>query len=166
MRTTKFVILMAFVSVTCSAFTNLAIHRRFNATCTDASVWCLGLMSHVTQTTPNVTGGPQALEGYALVNHPNGRVRQVLATIGNIELKGAGATADARALQGSVVVNGPGRVDFATSLNLVGCVRQGGYDGPIDVGRCDYVTFGNGWSLRPDGDALLLCDPRGVCRPL
>ena len=28
----------------------------------------------------------------------------------------------------------------------------------------DYITFDNGWSIRPSGTALLLCPPTGDCR--
>jgi len=166
MKTTKLVILFVLSSTVASAFTNLAIKRLEQYVCTDDTVWCLGFMSRVEQHTPNFTGGPQALEGYTYLNHNQGRVRLAFGTLGNIEVHGAGTTSDARALQGGVVVSGPGRVSFGTSLYLVGCVKHGDYTGTLNVGRCDYVTFGNGWSIRPDGPALVLCDPQNRCRQL
>ena len=137
----------------------------FEHTC-GGDTWCLGTVSVVHQDTPNSAGGPQALEGYTAVNHAIGTVRLVMGTIGNIELGGGSRTVVqyATALQGGLVVTGAGRVDHATSLTLIQPRAHGDYTGPVNVGRVDYITFDNGWSIRPDGDRLLICDKMDVCR--
>lgn len=123
----------------------------------------LGKLFGVVQRTPGA--GPQAVEGYTLVAHDVGTVGLALGTIGNVEVQGRGRTEQVRALQGGIVVSGPGRVDHAANIVLAGVQKHSDYDGPTDVGRVDYILFGNGWSIRPDGARLLLCDPQNVCRP-
>lgn len=137
----------------------------FEHTC-NGDTWCLGTVSVVNQMYPNADGGPQALEGYTVVKHEIGTVRLVMGTIGNIELGGGSRTVveSAVALQGGLVVTGPGYVAHATSLSLVQPRAHGGYTGGVNLGRVDYITFDNGWSIRPDGDQLSICDPKGMCR--
>lgn len=130
----------------------------------DYSIVC-GAFS-ITQPTESL-GGPQALEGYTTVAHPRGTVALAIGTIGNVELAGAGDVASARALQGGIVINGPGIVDHATSLFLAAPQRIDGYTGPVRINRADWITFGSsGWSIRPDGDRILLCDAQDRCRDL
>jgi hypothetical protein len=111
-------------------------------------------------------GGPQALEGYTYVDHPSGTVGLAIGAIGNVEVAGSGAVTSARGLQGGIVISGPGVVDHASSLTLVAPQPTGGYTGPVNVRRADFITFSNGWSVRPDGARILLCDPNDRCRDL
>lgn len=128
--------------------------------------WCLGTSSVVRQDNANDIGGPQALEGYTIVAHKEGKVQLVLGTIGNIELGGASGTVVdvAAALNGGLVVTGPGVVQEAISLSLAAAKPHGSYKGPVNVKTSTYIKFDNGWRIRPSGPDLLLCDPSGSCR--
>jgi hypothetical protein len=125
--------------------------------------YCLGTASVVRQETGSPNGGPQALEGYSVVNNPAGSVvRHASGTIGNLEIAGAGAVTIARSLTTGLVFSGSGRVKHASTLNLfVG--RKAGYTGPVNVERLDFITFPNGWSLRGplDGSYMILVDQHG-----
>lgn len=126
----------------------------------------VGVQSHITQQTDSI-GGPQALEGYTLVAHDRGTVALALGTIGNVEQNGAGDVNRIASLQGGGVVTGPGRVHQWSALSLFQPrARRSApaYTGPVNIDRFDYITFDNGWSIRPNGDQLQLCDPRGICR--
>lgn len=144
------------------------ITRRYQQTCAEGrwTRWTLCGLYYITQSQPAPSGGPQALEGYAVVQHRAGTVQLAIGTLGNIELAGAAGTETERAvaLGGGLVVAGPGHVAHATSLSLNQPHKHSTYDGPMSIDRIDYVTFDNGWSIRPDGDNLLICDPRDHCR--
>lgn len=142
------------------------ISRIYQHTCrASTSRWTVCGEFTITQSTPS-PGGPQALEGYTYVNHPTGVVGLALGTVGNVEVGGTGEVLDVRALQGGVIISGPGDVEHATSLMLMAPKPAGDYHGQVNVKRADYLSFDNGWSLRPDGDRLLLCDPHDRCRDL
>jgi hypothetical protein len=130
--------------------------------------WCLGTASVVRQEMPNPTGGPQALEGYTHVTHKSGTVALAIGTLGNVELGGASGTVTERAyaLAGGFVVTGPGVVNHPVTLSLGQPKRHGGYEGAMNVKDPVYIEFDNGWSFRPSGADLLLCDPGGRCRTL
>jgi hypothetical protein len=115
---------------------------------------------------PMPKGGPQALEGYTYLEHSHGLVKRAIGTIGNVEVAAQGDTDTVRGMQAGVVVSGPGNVGLATSLYLAQARRRSDYQGSTHVERVDYITFDNGWSIRPDREHLLLCDPQGVCRRL
>ena len=159
-------VVAALLGATCaraeSIWSEIGIRTRQNCTASQAR-WSLCTLFHITQSTAS-EGGPQALEGYTYVNHPRGSVGLAIGTLGNIELAATGDTKSARALQGGVVVSGPGRVEHATTLYLSQPKRRGDYPGPTQIERADYVTFDNGWSIRPQGDRLLICAPTNTCR--
>lgn len=139
---------------------------RYQDQCRESSArWTLCRLVSIDQATPSL-GGPQALEGYTTVRHDEGTVALALGIIGNVELAGVGHTGSARALQGGIVVSGPGQVDQAYALVLLSPQRKGGYDGPVNVTEGGFILFGNHWSIRPDGARLLLCNPQGECRDL
>lgn len=140
--------------------------HQFGGRCNPGDRWCLGAASVVRQDTPNANGGPQALEGYTHVNHQTGSVKLALGTLGNIELGGASGTVTemAYALNGGLVVTGPGVVERAAALTLATPKRHGDYTGPINVKESLYIAFDNGWTIKPQGPDLLICRPDGTCR--
>lgn len=139
--------------------------HQLGGVCQPADRYCLGAASVVRQSTPS-EGGPQALEGYTHVAHQTGRVQLAIGTIGNVELGGASGTVtdSARALQGGLVVTGPGYIERAVSLSLHQAKPKGDYTGAVNVKESIYIEFDNGWTIRPLGPDLLFCDPSGKCR--
>lgn len=139
----------------------------FEAACR-FETWCLGAVSVVHQRTANERGGPQALEGYTVIE-TRGRVRLAMGTIGNVEQAGSGEIVEVRPLQSGGVLTGTGRVHRWTSLFL---------DRPKDKTPnqiVDYraIQFDNGLHLTTGVDPrdgkpyLALCpdDPRaGPCQ--
>lgn len=146
-----------------------ALGIRFRDACTQGTTrWSLCRLAYIEQTTSAPDGGPQALEGYTKVNHTSGKVQLPMSVIANQELSGGSGTVvqDARVFQAGAVVSDAGVVEDLTFLNLTGPNRMGGYDGPINIKRVTYLRFPNGWTIRPGGSGLLLCDPRDACRGL
>lgn len=134
--------------------------QNMGGTCQPGPRWCLGAVSVVKQLTGS-EGGPQALEGYTLVD-TRGSVRLAHGTIGNIEQAGDGDLIEARPLQSGGVVTGQGRVSRWIGLFI---------DKPKEARAgqvADYraIQFSNGLFLTPDmqdGKPILkLCpdDPR------
>jgi hypothetical protein len=99
----------AFVlgAVTLGAVGPVAMHN-FGGTCPVGPRWCLGTVSVVKQLTGS-EGGPQALEGYTIVE-TRAAVRLAHGTIGNIEQAGSGDLIEARPLQSGGILTGQGRV--------------------------------------------------------
>jgi len=125
--------------------------------------WTLCGLFYVQQYAPSPDGGPQALEGYVELTH-EGHVDLAMGTIGNIEQAGTGSVNRAIALTGGIVVSGPGQINEAIALSLSPTRRKGGYSGVINVKNQIYISFDNGWTIRPDGADLILCSPRNICR--
>jgi len=109
-------------------------------------------------------GGPQALEGYVKIAHDRGVVALAIGAIGNVEQNGAGDVTEIRSTQSGGVVTGPGRVHHWTGHYFAQPRRAANYTGAVNLDVVDYATFDNGWAIRPSGDRLLICDPRGECR--
>jgi hypothetical protein len=153
-------------SLGAEAWSDIAInHRQDCMTKPPLTRWTLCGLFMVLQAEGSPTGGPQALEGYVEMTHLSpGSVDLAIGTIGNVEHAGSGAVRRIEALRGGVMISGPGRVQEAAALSLYQATRKGGYAGPVNVDRSIYIQFDNGWSMRPDGEALLLCDPHGRCR--
>ena len=137
----------------------LFVQYLYNTVAAPSDRWTVGVQSIVEQHTANDTGGPQALEGWTKVQHDRGVVRLALGAIGNVEVTGQGEVDMARSLQGGGRVAPSSHVRHWSSLTL--SVPTTG-----QVDRVDYITFDNGWSLRPQGAALVVCSPQQVCRPL
>lgn len=133
--------------------------------CTGISdLWRVCGAFRIEQTLPNPNGGPQALEGYVDLAHPFGDVKLAIGTIGNIEVSGSGHTIEARSMQAGGVISGSGIVDEWNSLVLAEPGRKAGATGSVT--KVNYIKFGNGWTIRPLGSRLLICDPNGNCRDL
>lgn len=143
-------------------FAGLYVNTAYRAIGTSQTT--VGLQSVIDQPVENRAGGPQALEGYTRISHTRGSVKLAIGTIGNVEMNARGDVETMRSLQAGGVITSDGRVKQATGLFLSKPVAGEGYQGPVNVDRYDYVTFDNGWSIRPDGKRLLLCDPENVCR--
>lgn len=122
------------------------------------------LQARVDAPTALPAGGPQALEGYAVVSHDRGTTRLALGTIGNVQMDARGDTTEIRSLQAGGVITNDGHVSRWSGVFISQPSAGLGYAGPTHLDRYDYITFDNGWSLRPDGDRLLLCPPSGSCR--
>ena len=138
--------------------------RRYVQSCAGAQTrWTVCGMSLIVQREPSV-GGPQALEGYTQVAHQSGTVGLALGTIGNVEVAGSGNTTEVRSMQAGGVITGNGSVQHWTGIALSRPQAVNGARGSIE--RYDYITFDNGWSIRPDGERLLICNRDSVCRPL
>lgn len=147
-------------------FTPLAIRVLYDQDAAATASSTVGVQSRMTQRVAS-PGGPQALEGYTLVAHDRGSVALAIGTIGNVEMNGAGNVGFIRGLQSGGVVTGPGRVGVWSGLFLSQPRARASappYVGPVNIERYDYITFDNGWSIRPNGDALILCNPLGNCR--
>lgn len=126
----------------------------------------VAVQAHITQRRASA-GGPQALEGYTLLDHDAGSVRLALGTIGNVEVHGAGAVAEIASLQAGGVVTGPGHVGVWSGLKIVRPAARTSapaYLGPVNIDQFNDITFSNGWTIRTAGAGLNLCDPRGICR--
>lgn len=81
------------------------------------------------------TSGPQALEGFAYLNHTSGTTSLALATIGNIQHDGAGGTiTEARAFTGNVLSLNTGNTTTAKIFAAGGIGRQGGATGTTTTG--------------------------------
>lgn len=76
----------------------------------------------------------------------------------------AGNIPEVRSLEVGAAITGAGHVNHWTGIFLA--QPRGATTKPAQIDRVDYVTFDNGWSIRPDRDRLLLCAPNGSCRPL
>jgi hypothetical protein len=126
----------------------------------------VNVQSVIHQQTASLEGGPQAFEGYTLIEHDRGTVNIAIGTIGNVEQNGAGEVNDIRSMQAGGVVTGPGRVHHWAGLSISAPRARSDYKGAVNIERYDYVDFDNGWSIRPDGKRLLICDPKNICRPL
>ena len=143
----------------------------------------------VHQAMPN--GGPQAFECYTYDDHAEGTTRLAFGCVSNVELAGAGKTAEIR---GGGVLSGSGRVDYwrmnETSVDVTS--STGGSIGVlcalcpqfpaqgVDERRgvwiedasasnlmaggvtVPMVKFTNGWSLRAAKDSMELRDANGV----
>ncbi len=110
-------------------------------------------------------GGPQGLEGYVRLSHDRGTTALAIGTIGNVELNARGSVTAIRSLQSGGVITNSGHVDRWSGLYLTHPRAGLGYTGPVNIARYDYITFDNGWSLRPTADnaALEVCSPQNVC---
>lgn len=135
-------------------------------TAVSGSFTMVGVQSRITAPIAVKDGGPQALEGYCAVSHDRGTTRLALGTIGNVEMNARGQTIEIRSMQAGGVITNDGHVARWSGLYLSRPVAGEGYTGPTHVDRYDYVTFDNGWSIRPDGDRLLVCDTQNVCHSL
>jgi hypothetical protein len=138
--------------------------RRYVQSCSGAKTrWTLCGLSYIVQREPSM-GGPQALEGYTQLAHESGTVALALGTIGNVEVAGRGQTNEVRSMQAGGVITGDGSVAHWSGITLSRPVPVKGARGSIQ--RYDYITFDNGWSIRPDGEKLMICNRDSVCRPL
>jgi hypothetical protein len=170
---TRTVIGVMFLTSLCASVTTLALTEgpramhNFGGTCSPSSgQWCLGTVSVVRQMTAS-EGGPQALEGYTIVD-TRGTVRLAHGTIGNIEQAGSGDLSEARPLQSGGVVSGTGRVHRWTGLFIDRPKTMGTNDPAPNVIDYRAIQFSNGLFLTPDVDPkdgkpiLKLCtnDPR------
>lgn len=126
----------------------------------------VGLQSRISSPLAVEQGGPQALEGYTILSHDRGNTRLAFGSLGNVEMNARGTTTEIRSMQAGGVITADGRVSRWSGLYLSRPRAGEGYDGPVNVDRYDYITFDNGWSIRPDGDRLQICDKSGVCRGL
>jgi hypothetical protein len=144
-------------------FSGIFITTSFHAVGTGQTT--VGVQSVIDQPVENPAGGPQALEGYTRLSHSRGTVRLALGTIGNVELNAHGDTTLVRSLQAGGVITNDGPVQQWSGLFLSKPVAGEGYRGSTNVKRYDYITFDNGWSIRPDGKNLLICTPANTCRP-
>jgi hypothetical protein len=159
--------LLAVPFVACSVAQSIVSLRvRFqDDTFSDAAARStVGRQSLIQQLAAAPDGGPQALEGYTLIAHDRGLVRLAIGTIGNVEMNGAGDVDEIRSMQSGGVITNGGHVAHWTGHHFARPTRGPGYTGPINVDVIDYVTFDNGWAIRPSGERLLFCDPRGECR--
>lgn len=152
------------ISAIVSAMATLSVNYVFLTHC--SSQTCVGVQSRTSALVAMPDGGPQALEGYTTIAHDRGLVKLALGTIGNVEMNARGDVAMVRSLQAGGVVTNDGRVQQWSGLYLSRPRAGEGYAGAVNVQRFDYVTFDNGWSIRPDGDRLLICDSKGICRGL
>jgi Chaperone of endosialidase len=82
--------------------------------------------------------GPQALEGYALVEHASGTTALAIGTIGNMEIAAQGATTLARAVQAGVIITSTGGGTDAACFDAEPAGRAFGGSG----------TFTNGYGLK------------------
>lgn len=162
--TTAAMVLTFGVGWACASmpWAGIAIRYRQNCTGDRQASWSLCALFYLAQTEPAPDGGPQALEGYTVLQHDVGTVAMAHGTLGNIEFAGAGRTKQARSLQAGGVITGSGVVEHWSGLYLSQPQASHGATGRIE--RRDYITFDNGWSLRPRGEQLLICDPSGGCR--
>jgi len=130
---------------------------------------------------PMPTGGPQGLEGYVYIKHPEGKTRLAIGTIGNVEVAGSGAVTEIRSMQAGGIVSGSGRVDKWVGILLarpggkrdrVGAYHPIVSDDPTGQTvlrgsiTTDAISFSNGWSLHVQGDSLELTDSAGNRRQL
>ena len=161
---------IALIAVVCGSewaaaqmtWTDIAIRYRQDCTHDLHARWTLCGLFYASQSDPAPDGGPQALEGYTVVQHDVGTVALAIGTIGNVELAGAGRTKEARSLQAGGVITGSGVTERWVGLAISQPQPADGATGRIE--RREYVAFDNGWSIRPDGARLLICDPQSQCR--
>ena len=148
-----------------TAWTDIsARHQQVCAVEDTASRWMICGLFYAHQKVAS-EGGPQALEGYTVVDHDSGRVRHAMATIGNMELSGASGTVTevADALTGGFVVSDRGVVEQANSLMLRRPVAHGTYQGPVNVLNHAYINLDGVWQFKIEGDDLLICHRSGTC---
>ncbi|XHS80433.1 hypothetical protein ACFJGW_10785 [Burkholderiaceae bacterium UC74_6] len=127
------------------------------------------------------TGGPQGLEGYVYIKHPEGKTRLAIGTIGNVEVAGTGSVTEIRSMQAGGIVSGTGHVDKWVGILLahpggqhdrVGSYHPIVSDDPSGQTvlrgsiTTDAISFSNGWSLHVQGDSLELTDAGGKPRQL
>jgi hypothetical protein len=137
------------------------VTKRYAQSCTGGDTrWTLCSLSYIVQRQPS-EGGPQALEGYTQIAHQSGTVALALGTIGNVEVAGRGRTTEVRSMQAGGVITGDGSVQHWSGITLSRPQAVNGARGSVD--RYDYITFDNGWSIRPDGEKLLICDRDSAC---
>jgi hypothetical protein len=86
-----------------------------------------------------------------------------MGTIGNVEQAGSGSIGRVVALQGGLVFTGSGNVGEYVGLNLPPPQRHGDYRGPVNIDKVTYINMG-GWTFKPDGPDLLLCDWAEKCQ--
>ena len=145
-----------------SVMVGLYVQTMFTAVC--GSTTTVGVQSRISSPVAVPTGGPQALEGYTTIAHDRGNTRLAFGTIGNVEMNGRGTVTEIRSMQAGGVVTNDGRVKHWIGLALSTPRAGEGYTGPANIDKFDYIKFDNGWSIRPDGDRLLICDKTDVCR--
>lgn len=164
--TTALALFVGGIGVACAApAVWTSINRVHETVCRDGlQQWTICGLFYMQQTSPSPIGGPQGVEGYTVVNVREGHVGLAMGALGNVEQAGEGSIGRIVALQGGIVVNGPGGIGEAVSLNLPGVLKHGDYTGPVNVAKQKYIQFGNGWSFRPDGADLLLCDWAEQCQ--
>jgi hypothetical protein len=133
--------------------------------CASNTRWCLGTASVVRQLTSS-EGGPQALEGYTIVD-TRGSVRLAHGTIGNIEQAGSGELIEARPLQSGGTITGSGRVHRWTGVFIDRPKTMGTSEPAPNVIDFRAIQFDNGLYLTTATDTdgkpmLLVCpsDPR------
>jgi hypothetical protein len=126
----------------------------------------VGLMSRVQAPLAMEQGSVQGIEGYVKLEHDRGNTKLAIGSIGNVENNARGTTTMVRSVQAGGGVTNDGTVQQWSGVFISRPVAADGYDGPVNVKRFDYITFDNGWSIRPDGKRLQLCDPDNVCRGL
>jgi len=161
-------VILAGVALTVCAVhagTSLYIARKVTTTASQTMANSVGLQSVIDALLALPDGGPQALEGYTKIAHDRGNTRLALGIIGNVEMNGHGDVAEVRSLQAGGVVTNNGHVRLWTGLYLDRPKAGEGYAGPVNIERVDYITFDNGWSIRPNGSDLTICRPSGECRP-
>jgi hypothetical protein len=142
----------------------LYVQTLFTAVCGPSTT--VGVQSRISAPVAVEDGGPQALEGYTTLAHNRGNTRLAFGVVGNVEMNARGTTTEIRSMQAGGVVTADGHVKEWVGLALSRPRAGEGYQGPVHIDRYDYIRFDNGWSIRPDGDKLLICDKAGVCRGL
>jgi len=130
-------------------------------------------------TTAMPNGGPQALEGYAYLSHPDGVTRLALGIIGNVEVAGSGGVTEVRSMQSGGIISGTGKVDRWVGLMIGRPAGAAGAKVPFyplmvtdpdaqNVIRgtitTDRIRFANGWTLQAGPGSVHLIDERGVVR--
>lgn len=149
---------------------SLFVQQLYTAVALPSAQNTVGVQSVISSPLALPDGGPQALEGWTTVSHDRGTTRTAIGTIGNVEMNARGDVTEIRSLQAGGAVTNDGHVGLWSGLSLsqprAGTGLSGGapYTGPVHIDRYDYITFDNGWSIRPDGAKLLICDPQHVCR--
>jgi hypothetical protein len=136
--------------------------QNFGGTCRVGPRWCLGTVSVVRQQTGS-EGGPQALEGYTIVD-TRSKVRLAMGVIGNVEQAGSGEVVEVRSLQSGGVITGTGRIQRWTGLWLDKPKEQ--VPGQLQDYRA--IQFSNGFYITTataqDGaPTLVVCAPDRRC---
>jgi hypothetical protein len=136
--------------------------QNFGGTCRVGPRWCLGAVSVVRQQTGS-EGGPQALEGYTIVD-TRSKVRLAMGVIGNVEQAGSGEVVEVRPLQSGGVITGTGPVERWTGLWIDKPKEQA----PGQLLDYRAIQFSNGFYIttakdQQGQDTLVVCAPDRRC---